>query len=424
MSEIIEQAAIGMMLRESDNYIKAVSLGVTEEHFMFPSKKEIFSLINEQSLLGKAIGPYDIHEIASDDLKLEIINCVEKSPLTENISFWCQELINGAWRRMAGLKLNELSRKILTNAPFNPIDKLVAEISDTAFELINFEKMCQTKSIKDICVEIIPVIEKRMLDYKGQKAIGISTGLKKLDDNIQGFVKGRFYILAARTGVGKTSLATFFAHKAMLQKKSVAYFTVEMTDLEIIEKHISISSRVNGGKLFNGNLSDEDLDSIVFSIRELSQMDGFVNSKFGRSLQAIETESKILKRQNKLDFLIIDYIGQVEITGKKFTTRQAELSEITARLQSLALSLNIPILAVSQINREAEKFDEPQNHHLKDSGSIEQDASVIILLHRKEQRAGEPMLLIVSKNRYGNKGKFYIDCDFANNVFSDSGKLV
>lgn len=414
--QTLERKIIHALLSDEDALAKTLGAGLSEEHFKSEDRKTLFrQIVKTKASDLKAI------LISNGTLQREYFDCIDDKYFTTcNIIYDVKQLISKCWMENKLFEINNIFRLYLNK--FELVDQFKNELiklAENCSSINAIEK--KSKEYRELALGLTNTIEDRIAGFSQGKPRGYSTGLKKLDDFIQGFYPGRLYILGARTSVGKTTLAVNFANSISSQKKSVAFFTVEMSPENIAEKHVSLLSRVDSKKIFSGNLSEEETERVCCGLRTFSSYNGVINNRFGRSIQQIETECRYLHRQGLADVVIIDYIGQLQVDGKRFTNRQAEISEITARLQELAISLNVPILALAQINRMA-ACGEPQLHHLKDSGSIEQDADVVFLLHRDESDEEKPIWFMIPKNRHGGVGKFKIGANMAESRFYDLEK--
>ena len=240
----------------------------------------------------------------------------------------------------------------------------------------------------------------------------VSTGLGDLDRVITGLNRSDLIFLAARPGMGKTSFALNIAkHVSMVSKKTVAFFTLEMSKEQLASRLLSSEALVGGTKLRTGKLNNEEWERIVKAGDVLSKCDFYLDST--PSITVGEMKSK-LRRLKNIDFVVIDYL-QLMTSGRRIENRVQEVSEITRSLKILAKELNVPVLCLSQLNRSAESRADhrPMISDLRESGSTEQDADIVLLLYREgyygnqsdeqndaqtDYNSGE---CIVAKNRHG-----------------------
>jgi replicative DNA helicase len=248
-------------------------------------------------------------------------------------------------------------------------------------------------------------LEKRIIDKVSGVTRGISTGITKLDEHTGGLIGGRFYIIAARTSVGKTTFATFLALNAAKQNKNVLIFSNEMDAEDLVEKFISRVSSVNSKKIQTGDLSEDEQNRIFGAVKSLNDYKIGINQHYGWNLETLESEIYRCHASNKCDVVFVDYTQQVSVS--KLRTKVEIVSEVATRLKKISRDLNIAVVGLAQINRDTEKFGQkpviPGLANLKDSGALEQDADVVMILH-KDDIAEKETVLRLAKNRMGETG--------------------
>jgi replicative DNA helicase len=243
------------------------------------------------------------------------------------------------------------------------------------------------------------------IELKAQgKPRGASFALPKLDYYISGLVGGRFYITAARTSVGKTSFASWMALQAIKQGYQPLFFSNEMDKEDLIEKFIAAESKISTQKFQSGDLTDAELTRFTASANDLAKLKMCVDEKSGWDLDQLLTKVHRLHRLGQCDMVFVDYLQQVRVKSSK--SKYEQVSAVSDAMKRLSRDLNIPVIGLAQINREAEKGsreDIPNLSHLKDSGSLEQDADVVMILHKRDIADSE-LTLRIAKNRYGQTG--------------------
>lgn len=426
MSPDVEATVLGMILNDAGNLDRAVSVGVTLELFHEPRNRRVWEELVAVATSGTRPGVADLVARLGGAYAEPLVAMRDAAPLTQNVEYYARELLAAAWQREAPAKLSRLAQAIQSRKPFEPMDKLSAEAMETLTALADqaAPDRLATQEPGELASEFVDEFERNVIAARDGKSIGITTGIRDLDDAFGGWLPSTFNVLGARTSQGKTTLAINFAYNAAAAGHQVAYFTIEMRATRILGKILSRIAAVNGTNIVTGRVSDAEIDRMHHGLASYTSMGLRVNDKAGRTIEAVEAEAWRLRRQRKLDFLIVDYVQQLRSESRRFTSRQAELTEITARLQDLAHRLGVPVLVLAQLNRQAEHLGDgkpPSKSHLKDSGSIEQDADVILLIHR--ERKDDPnsrTWVIVEKNRDGKLGPINVDVDFRTNRFSDS----
>jgi replicative DNA helicase len=236
---------------------------------------------------------------------------------------------------------------------------------------------------------------------------GVKTGFKDLDALTNGFHPGNMIVLAARPAVGKSTLGLDIARYASIHKRETSViFSLEMSRSEITMRMLSAEARVTLNNIRSGQLGEEEWAKMARRMGEISDAPLFIDDSPNLSLMEIRAKSRRLKQRHDLKLIVIDYL-QLMTSGKRVENRQQEVSEFSRQLKLLAKELNVPVVAISQLNRSPEQRSDkkPMLSDLRESGSIEQDADVVILLHREDlydsqNRSGEADL-IVAKHRNG-----------------------
>lgn len=237
---------------------------------------------------------------------------------------------------------------------------------------------------------------------------GVPTGFLDLDELTNGLHPGQMVIIAARPGMGKSTLGLDFARAAAIKNGlCAAFFSLEMTKTEIVMRLISAEAQVPLNEIRRGNMSEENWRRIAQKTAEVSSAPLFIDDSPNQTMMEIRAKARRLKQRNDLKLVIVDYM-QLMTSGKRVESRQLEVSEFSRQMKLLAKELEVPVVALSQLNRGPEQRTDkkPMLSDLRESGSLEQDADVVVLLHREDmynnqsERAGEADL-IVAKHRNG-----------------------
>jgi replicative DNA helicase len=263
----------------------------------------------------------------------------------------------------------------------------------------------------DAAVELMENAQKR-----GGEMVGVPTGFQKLDEMTHGLHPGQLIILAARPAVGKSTLALDIARNASIKhNKPVIFFSLEMGRAEIAMRLLSAESRIYLQAMRKGNLSDNDWSRIASVRGEINSAPLYIDDSPNMTLVEIRAKCRRLAKRVGLEMIVIDYI-QLMTSGKKVESRQQEVSEFSRALKLLAKELGVPVIAISQLNRNSERSEnkKPELSHLRESGSLEQDADVVVLLHRddiakKEEERDGLAELIVAKQRNGPTGPVMVN---------------
>lgn len=235
---------------------------------------------------------------------------------------------------------------------------------------------------------------------------GVPTGFDDLDRMLAGMQDSNLIILAARPGIGKTTFATNIAQYAAVEKKMpVGYFALEMSNLEMVDRMLVGQANIDAWKLKTGNLKDDDFAKLSEAMGVLADCPLYIDDTPGQSILELRTKARKLHAQVGLKLLVVDYL-QLVVGDKSYDSRVQEVGAISQGLKNLARELRIPVLALSQLNRGIENRTEkvPQLADLRESGSIEQDADVVMFLYRNDDNILEDVKLSIAKHRNGGLG--------------------
>lgn len=240
------------------------------------------------------------------------------------------------------------------------------------------------------------------LHKQGEGMRGVPTGLPDLDDALAGMQKGNLLILAARPGVGKTSLAMNIAqHISVDLKRPVGFFSLEMSKEELVDRLLVGQADIDAWKLKTGKLSEDDFTKLSNAMGELAEAPLYIDDTPGLSVLEMRTKARRLQVENGLDFLVVDYLQLAK--SRNLENRVQEVSEISQGMKNIARELKIPVMVLSQLSRAVEQRggNKPQLSDLRESGSIEQDADVVMFLWREDSENSENMMLDIAKHRNG-----------------------
>ncbi|HEX3846109.1 MAG TPA: replicative DNA helicase [Steroidobacteraceae bacterium] len=264
--------------------------------------------------------------------------------------------------------------------------EIVDEAERSIFEIAEagFRGKIGFRSVKSILPDVVNRIDEM---YRSEgKMSGISTGFKQIDEMTSGLQGGDLIIVAGRPSMGKTTLAVNMAENAALgSKKSAAIFSMEMSAESLTLRMISSLGRIHQGHLRSGRLSEEDWPRIDSAMTQLSGANIFVDETPSLTPTEIRARARRLKRERGLDLIVVDYLQLMQVPGTK-ENRATEIAEISRSLKALAKELKIPVIALSQLNRGVEQRTDkkPVMSDLRESGSLEQDADVILLIYRED----------------------------------------
>lgn len=299
---------------------------------------------------------------------------------------------------------------------------LSAEMSDMAFDVgkdikdvldlaeqkvLNISQLHNTQAfvpIKNTLVESFDRLDE--LQRSGGDLRGVPTGFQDLDALLAGLQKSNLIILAARPGMGKTAFALNIAQNvAVLAKKKIGIFSLEMSREELVDRLLVSQADIDAWKLKTGRLDQQDFLKLSDAMGVLAEAQLFIDDTPGLSIYEMRTKARRLMTEHHIDILVVDYLQLAH--GKTQDNRVQEVAEISQGLKNIARELKIPVIALSQLSRAIEQRGEksPQLSDLRESGSIEQDADVVMFLYRKDDDIREAVTLKIAKHRNGALGE-------------------
>lgn len=286
--------------------------------------------------------------------------------------------------------------------------KEIAEILDNAEQKVMSISQSHTRKdftpIKQTLVESFDRLDE--LQKSGGELRGVATGFQDLDHMLAGFQPSNLIILAARPGTGKTAFAVNIAQfVTTMSKKKIGMFSLEMSREELVDRLLVGQANIDAWKLKTGRLSQEDFLKISDAMGVLAEAEFYIDDTPGLSIFEMRTKARRLKMEHNIDMLIVDYLQLAH--GMTRDNRVQEVGEISQGLKNIARELKIPVLALAQLSRAVEQRGEkaPQLSDLRESGSIEQDADVVMFLYRKDDDIRESVTLKVAKHRNGGLGE-------------------
>lgn len=291
--------------------------------------------------------------------------------------------------------------------------QLLARAEEKIFSILERRSSAEAKPIQSVLEEVMVRMDARM---KHEHAIGgVETGFTDLDQLCGGLHNSELVILAARPSMGKTAFAMNIAeHAAINLKQPVLFVSLEMAALELADRLLCSAAQVNGHRLRNGTISQEDRRRLVQKSSEIGAAPLFIDDTPSRTLTEIAAVARRLKRKQGLSMIVIDYLQLIEPDNPR-DPRQEQVARIARRLKGMSRELDIPVLCLAQLNRQAEvsRDNRPRLNHLRESGAIEQDADVVMFVHREEyyqtndedrERVRGQAEIIVAKQRNGPIG--------------------
>ena len=405
---IAEQSVLGGMLLSKDAISDVVEI-LRERDFYRPAHELIYDAIVDLYGRGEPADPVTVSAELTKRGDLVraggapyLHTLISSVPTAANAGYYAKIIRERAIMR----RLVEAGTKIvqLGYTDEGEVDDAVDQAQAEVFAVTERRESDDYVQLSQLMPEAYDEIEKIAAGVTGQ---GVKTGFKDLDALTNGFHPGNMIVLAARPAVGKSTLGLDIARYASIHKRETSViFSLEMSRSEITMRMLSAEARVPLNNIRSGRLSEEEWARMARRMGEISDAPMFIDDSPNLSLMEIRAKSRRLKQRHDLKLIVIDYL-QLMTSGKRVENRQQEVSEFSRQLKLLAKELNVPVVAISQLNRSPEQRSDkkPMLSDLRESGSIEQDADVVILLHREDlydsqNRSGEADL-IVAKHRNG-----------------------
>ncbi|MDC7126092.1 MAG: replicative DNA helicase [Spirochaetales bacterium] len=409
-----EKASLGAVLLDQEA-VDSVLRFLRADDFYRTSHKKIFQAIVDLSNQSQPIDLITLAEKLRDKGELEmcggaayISTLSDFVPTSANVEYYAKIVREQSVRR----QLIKTASEMISWAHDDTREgnEIIEEAEKKIFEITDSNTNTTYKNAGEIVEKTINDIERL---YKKKEAYtGVPSGFSDLDQMTSGFQNSEFIIIGARPSIGKTALAlTMASNMAIHQKISVGFFSLEMSDMALMQRVVASESRINSGALRSGMFKMSDFSKLMEAASRIYEAPLFVDDTPNMKLLQIRSTARRLKAQEDIKIMFIDYIGLIEPENKGRTPRHEQIGEISRSLKALARELQIPIVCLSQVGRQAEG-EAPKLSDLRESGSIEQDADVVMFLHRdrmpKEedgnQGAGRETKLIVAKQRNGPTG--------------------
>ena len=405
-----ERAVLGGIMRKNDVW-DLISGVVLEEDFYKDEHKLIYKTIKNLQDLGKPVDPLTVQETldGNGDMpklvnlggKGYVTQIAKETPGVANIESYAEIIKQRSNLRRLIATVDQIALNA-RESDSSSSDQVIDHAEESILSLREDVKRSKgPKGIKELLGPVYLNIQEA--NESGDSLVGVSTGFTEIDEITLGFQKSDLIIIAGRPSMGKTALAFNIAENVARETdQTVLIFSMEMSAEQVVRRFISSIANIDLQRLMRGQLQDSDWEGIDKALSVLSSKNILLDDTPALSPSELRSRARRIKRENKdLAMIIVDYIGLMQVHGKS-DNRVAEISEISRSLKALAKELEVPIVALSQLNRavESRPNKRPILADLRDSGAIEQDADVIAFLYRHEY---------YDKNDLENKGKAEIN---------------
>ena len=385
-----ERAVIGAMMMDTDAIITASEI-ITADDFYQKQYGVIFEALVELYKDGVGVDPVTLQEkLHSKEVPPELSSVefigglIGSVPTSANIKNYAGIVYEKSMLR----RLIQVTEKVTQNCynDRNSLDDILDSTEKSIFNVLQRRSGSAFEPIKDVVLRTLDSIEEAARQ-KGH-ITGLETGFRDLDYKTAGLHKSDFVLIAARPAMGKTAFVLNIAEYIALHTNStIAMFSLEMSKEQLMKRMFAMNSHVDSQKIRTGNLEDEDWDKLVGSVRRFGSSNLYIDDTSGITAPELRSKCRKLKLEKGLDLVIIDYLQLMEGSGKrKGENRQQEISDISRSLKVMARELEVPVIALSQLSRAVEGRPDkrPMLSDIRESGSIEQDADMVMFLYRDE----------------------------------------
>jgi replicative DNA helicase len=423
-SEEAETLLLGVIFNRTDIQMDVFNL-LDESDFFIPKHRQLFQVMKMMFLSSEHI------EITSLAMKLKseyvsvkewiifLTDLASMATASLNVQFYLQEILLFSHRR----KGVDIGRKLQEGCCYEDmnqedVNKVFEDTQQSLFLLKSTTPFKKEKTIADLILQPNAQTGKTYREELAERQeyfkshgiadpskLGVKTGFRSLDRYLNGLGRGNLIIIAGRPGMGKTTFALNIADNLATQSNlPIAFFSMEMTEDEILEKVISIESVVSGDAIKKGNINEQQNSQIELSLKRMEKTPFIINGQSSLTIQEIRDLSRRYIEKFGVKLIVIDYLQLISSpSSKKTENRNQEISAISRGLKIMAKDLDVPVIALSQLSRKTEERKTgPLLSDLRDSGAIEQDADQVVFVDRDGERSD----IIIAKNRHGETGKF------------------
>ena len=453
-----EQSLIGSVLVNND--IIDETSGIVNSHKFFdPAHRKIYEVIENLNNKGMIANPITLKNFLEKNQGLEDVGGVEylvkltrfSSSVKQAIDY--AKIIHEMYLRRELVQISDklTSDTINANSQEQNAENIIEDTEKSLFDLA--ERGSFSQSFIKFNQALDQTIEMATLAMRSDQGIvGVPTGLSDLDEKLGGLHKSDLVILAGRPSMGKTALATNIAYNAAQnilkreEKSSVAFFSLEMSSEQLSTRILSEQARIRSDDIRRGKVNEEEINRYIETSRNIYSLPLYIDETPAITIATLSNRARRVKRLFGLSLVVVDYIQLMRSSSNKNDGRVQEISEITQGLKALAKELSVPVLALSQLSRAVEQRDDkqPQLADLRESGSIEQDADVVMFVYREAYylERKQPKLgsiehaewqskmndvngladIILGKQRHGPTGTVKVEFEGIYTKFKDLGK--
>ena len=388
----VEKAVLGALMIDKDAYAVVCEM-LHPESFYEPRNQKVYAAVRDLSMAERPVDVLTVTEQLAKNGDLEevggpvyVAELSSRVASSANIEYHARIIAQKYLARQLISFASVIETKAFDDT--TDIDDLMQEAEGSLFELSQRNMKKDYTQSDAVIKNAVEVIQKAAANKDG--ITGVPTGYHKLDDITSGWQASDLVIIAGRPAMGKTSFALSMAKNiAADYKVPMAFFSLEMSNVQLVNRLISNCCEIQGKKIQNGQLQPDEWERLDKRMNDLIGAPLYVDDTPGLSVFELRTKARRLVREHGVKLIMIDYLQLMNANGMRFSSRQEEVSTISRSLKGLAKELDIPILALSQLNRGVESREglegkRPQLSDLRESGAIEQDADMVLFVHRPE----------------------------------------
>ena len=388
----IEKAVLGALMIDKDAF-SVISEIIRPESFYEPRHQKIYTAVQALNMSERPVDIMTVTEELRHEGTLEdvggpgyILEISSKVASSANVEYHAHILAQKFLARQLIQFASRIEEKAFDETA--DIDELMQQAEGSLFEISQKNMKTDYTQIDPVLQQAVDILQKASQNTSG--LTGIPTGFTDLDDITSGWQPSDLIILAGRPAMGKTSFALSLAKNiAVDYRNPIAFFSLEMNNVQLVNRLISNTCEISGHKILNGQLNPAEWERLDKNLRKLTGAPIYVDDTPGLSVFELRTKARRLVREKGIKIIMIDYLQLMNAAGMRFNNRQEEVSTISRSLKGLAKELDIPIIALSQLSRNVENREglegkRPQLSDLRESGAIEQDADMVLFVHRPE----------------------------------------
>ena len=426
-----EQALLSSMMVYPQSVNTVIELGLHPDDFFAEAHKRLFTVMLSMHEDGKPIDAVSVVDRCNDLKILQavggvnlIMELADASVSGANTRYYIELIQNKAYLRNLILTSQQIAEDGFNSE--EDIDDIMDKAEKSLLNVTRTRRTSEFRNAKEVVGVVLENIQK--MSENRSNITGTATGYRRLDRITNGFQRGDLILLAARPSMGKTAFALNVAlNAAQISGEAVALFSLEMPAEQLITRMLSVKSRINGSDLRTGQFrTTQQWNALNEAAADLRSTKIFIDDSPSIRVAEIFSKCRKLQAEHKLAMVVIDYIQLITGSGRSSDNRQQEVSEISRSLKALARELQVPVVALSQLSRlvEQRSGNKPMLSDLRESGSLEQDADIVLFLYREsyykreeEEKQTEVTEIIIAKHRNGATGSINIAFERNINAF-------